>query len=477
MQQQGQTQTQSQSQSQSQTQTQTQGPESPDPVRPGGEASLRRAQRHAQDSAVSRIRHYRDLQQYEQAIKEKELYLEKNWQRDRFWDNEKSKAEQNIREKSSVSLLREVLSCNLAVSDLLSDQCEGKWRELAGMPGSASALLAGEGAASSGVHVLPSQSTAPDSVHLDRLLGGGPLSLTGTDDGLPLSSPRPLSRRLNQSLNQSASSVPGTPLTTRPAPPPVAKRLIDSVFLAGPRRSDILALLSGESPDLTPTSIYPVAVGRDGPGCKRGDIGKGRPSSVRGSVEGGGGGGNISGYSLSPDIMYLTSQDEDIVTSILPSFCFPNGVETTVTDVFGGKIPASSLGNSIPMALSGSLDPQGPVETIKPKYFVFQLTGNENPQYGVCMRFPRRFGDKTAFSPIVYTSYCICLITANPLFLFLFDVLAAFLNAGGLDVSEPITGNEEGMLLPSNLKYLDEFASRLLRQSVPDYGMQLGNSI
>ena len=440
--------------------------------------------RYAKDNAVIRIKDYRDLKQYEKVLQKEKMNKDKNWQRDRYHEQEKTKAEEAISKQSSEALLREVLSCNLAVKDLLDGEVEGKWKEFL-CQSTEDESLADEFSdiTNAGLSNIPSSSAASqflarslydsDPIMFSRLMrttrnDSGDVRPTPISEGEAALTSRPVSVNRNQSM----SSLPGTPMITRPATGDSSSRLVDSVFLTGPKKRDILSLQKGESSDLPQTSIYPVAIGRsDGVPVKKAAVPSPtkRPSSLRSNAESVASSGSISGYSLTPEILYITSKDPDVVTDILPSFCFPNGVDTTVTDAFGGKNPSSSLGNTMP----ARVETQEQGESIKPKYFVFQLSGNNRSQHGVCMRISRRFGDKTPFSPIVYTSYCLCVITSSPFFLFLFDILAAFLTAGGLDMAEPLDSVGEGMLTELNLKPLLDFSAKLLRQSVPGYGMEL----
>lgn len=152
---------------------------------------------------------------------------------------------------------------------------------------------------------------------------------------------------------------------------------------------------------------------------------------------------------LSPSLLFITSKDPDVVTDVLPSFCFPNDIETLVR----------------PAAVNHG-------DIAAPNFFALQLSGNKQNKYIIGMQFFRNFTDASNTFQL-RTMYCVCLISSHPYFLFFFELFAKLLRMGCFDMTEPILAQVGAYPLPIELRCIEEIALKLMRQSAATSGGHL----
>jgi hypothetical protein len=210
---------------------------------------------------------------------------------------------------------------------------------------------------------------------------------------------------------------------------------------------------------------------------------------------------------IAPDIVFVTSQDPDVEMDALVSFCFPSGVETSVSASPANPLLLNTLTGPYARASLRSIG-RGAVATSPPDLShdsslastsslvspmgvssggagvstrsVFLLTNHHSSQFGICLSVPRvifsTYRDK-AF--VIKTSYSLCIITPLPFFGFFFHVLAEFINMRGLllDTSGVVGRQEPGDPIKAELRQLESFAMKLLRQMAPKPGTTLDFSV
>jgi hypothetical protein len=195
--------------------------------------------------------------------------------------------------------------------------------------------------------------------------------------------------------------------------------LADCMFVVGPSGDEVTSILNASSVDAT-NETHPMV-------------------------------SPASSHHLSPSLLFITSTDPDVVTDILPSFCFPNDIETLVRPVASNHSAA---------------------DVPPPNFFALQLTGNKQNKYIVGMQFARNFNDASNSSQLK-TLYCVCLISTHPFFLFFFELFAKLLRMGCFDMGEPIPAQVGAYPLPTELRCVEEIALKLMRQSAATAGGQL----
>lgn len=192
----------------------------------------------------------------------------------------------------------------------------------------------------------------------------------------------------------------------------VDEPLADCMFVVGPSRDDIMSALDQHA-TMRPADAAPHA-----------------PSLHA-----------ARSYQLSPIMLFTTSTNPDVVSEILPSFCFPNDIDTLVRPV------GAYVGDS----------------TAAPNYFALQLTGNKQNKYIIGMQFSRYFhSDSNEWQ--LRTFYSVCLISSHPYFLFFFDMFAKLLRIGCFDMGSPLLAQVATYPLPTELRCVEEVALKLTRQ-------------
>jgi len=301
-------------------------------------------------------------------------------------------------------------------------------------------------------------------------------------------------------------------------------RLIDCLFLVGPNKDDVDEFLEQVSRDITSAEEM---VGTDGvstsadtvlntsqPYPSPGTLSR-TPSRVgqRGPVSSSSSASAVTKQTkfLAPALIFMTSHDPhlELEETLITRFCFPSGIETSVA-VTPCCPPTSALPSPLTRRLSirssskratapaaatrASISGYNPSMLSSPlttanvsgsagtcARFAFLLTSNSNSQqFVVCMTIPRvifcNVNDK-AFA--IKTQYCINLVTHNPFFLFFFQLLTEFVNMKGLlsDSAGIVQKQEPGEPIYAELRQLESFALKLLRETVPRPGKTLDLSL
>lgn len=200
--------------------------------------------------------------------------------------------------------------------------------------------------------------------------------------------------------------------------------------------------------------------------------------------------GTILTEYLEPRLILLTKALSDVDSNILPAFCFPSGVETTVFRSSRSRqnslsvAPTSSVVNP---NNSSSLSPNkypttsatnnnrnpfpgiGKFSSPSSRRYSFILTGHTITRFGVCYLVKSVF-NFPHYSMQVQADYCICIITRFPFFPYLFNLLDQFEHLSGCwELSEPLHPHEEGFPIHADLAPIDDLARRFNGLIVPRF--------
>mgnify|MGYP003386238905 CR=1 FL=1 len=184
--------------------------------------------------------------------------------------------------------------------------------------------------------------------------------------------------------------------------------------------------------------------------------------------------------SIAADMMFMTSDDPLVETEVLPKFCFPRGIETTVA-ILPTKVSLMSPTRRKPSPrytnkqriLFQSKTSSGASNCNR---FVFLLSNHTSNQFGICMTIPRIVTlERRNKSIKVKTCYCLTILTAYPFFSFFFQLLTEYVNMKGfcVDATSFVTKQAAGDLLQYELRQLESFAMKLIRHAIPHPGQSL----
>ena len=178
--------------------------------------------------------------------------------------------------------------------------------------------------------------------------------------------------------------------------------------------------------------------------------------------------------SIAADMIFLSIENPFLDKDVLPTFCFPHGIETTVA-ILPKKVVEASPMKRIPSPRY--VDKQRILFQTKTRggsnscnRFIFILPTN---QFGICMTIPRIVTlERRNKSIKVKSCYCLAILTRYPFFSFFFQVLTEYVNMKGLSVDSTsfVSKQTMGELLEYELRHLEIFAMKLYQHPIPQPG-------
>jgi hypothetical protein len=187
------------------------------------------------------------------------------------------------------------------------------------------------------------------------------------------------------------------------------------------------------------------------------------------------------------NLLFMAPPDPHLEVDYLSYFCFPKGIESTITCASNSHQRRPSI--SQPQPAIGESNSSDTVDSTTSSYscsgydsslsfirFVYLITGHYSQQFGICVIVPVTFTHTVGgYTITIKTRYCLTLLTHFPYLRFFFHILTEFILGGGLFTPSSciIVKQLSGDPIQSDLRQLENFGSKLFRTATPKPGKVL----